>query len=150
MYIAMEQTFTEHTWWSPEDYHANNFEILTSDEVYSHFGKNLDYYNELERNNNHIESSLLVESHEFTAEKLNRDYICSVIQQWNNKLADLESNISEADIEPLINGLKFDERRQLIIEKPKGFFEFITYSYRDQIYQYIRYTYVPKLKACAE
>ena len=142
----------KHVWWSHEDYRANKYHILTSDEVYNHFYKQLSVYDDIEENdNNYVEPKILSDIQGFAIENFSQDSFYNVIQRWNKNFTKMGINISKTDIMPLIKDLKFNECRQLIIEKPQGFIQFTTYSHKNRkhfLRQCIRFEYLPKLGAC--
>ncbi|MCR5661836.1 MAG: hypothetical protein K6G50_06880 [bacterium] len=138
-------------WWPIEDFRYNNYTLLTPENICQHFDETLADYNDLEDyDENYAEPEILNDMFEFSEETFSSFNIDSLINQWISKFTDLGYLISYESIKPLIENLRIDEKRHLIVETPKGFIQFkarrFKESERGSYFNALSYEILPKLE----
>lgn len=141
----------QYEWWSHEDYRANEYTMLTPDEVYKHFYDAIGSYNELEyKNPVYIEPKILCKYSDIMMDKISQTCITNIICGWNaNYFTNFGFEISDEDIKLFIEGLNSHERCHLIVEKPQGFIQFTTETRESKKHFMIRrisFEYLPRLE----
>ena len=141
----------KYEWWSDEDYEANDYAMLTSDEVYEHFCDTIGSYNEIEYNDpGYIEPEILHRYSDNVMDKMDPDTIPKIMCRWNTKYFNgLGFEVSEDDVKPFIDDLNIHERCHFIVEKPQGFIQFTSEPWETRKHVRMRsvnFEYLPRLE----
>ncbi len=134
---------------SLEDYRNNGFAMLSPDDVCKRFYETIDAYARLSESDIYfVDPEILYETTSFAPNRFN-ELNDEIKRRIDNEVQCFDNSISYDDVKPLTDNLRFGEKRHLIVETDKGFFQFATAAYiggKNNIErQNIRYEFLPKL-----